>query len=93
MILRSGIAYDEAPVPSPERRTARIPGTDRTWLSFGFSYILDDHSSIDMGYSHLFIDDAGINNTSEQAVPLDATLTGTYEAEVDILSFQWNKKF
>ena len=93
MILRSGIAYDETPVPSPERRTARIPGTDRTWLSFGFSYILDDHSSIDMGYSHLFIDDAGINNTSEQAVPLDATLTGTYEAAVDILSFQWNKKF
>ncbi len=93
MILRSGIAYDETPVPSPERRTARIPGTDRTWLSFGFSYILDDHSSIDMGYSHLFIDDVGINNTSEQAVPLDATLTGTYEAAVDILSFQWNKKF
>jgi long-chain fatty acid transport protein len=93
MILRSGIAYDETPVQSPERRTARIPGTDRTWLSFGFSYILDDHSSIDMGYSHLFIDDAGINNTSEQAVPLDATLTGTYEAAVDILSFQWNKKF
>jgi len=93
MILRSGIAYDETPVPSPELRTARIPGNDRTWLSFGLSYILDDQSSVDVGYSHLFIDDTGINNTLEAAVPLDATLTGTYSASVDILSVQWNKKF
>ena len=93
MILRSGIAYDETPIPSPERRTARIPGNDRTWLSFGLSYILDDQSSVDVGYSHLFIDDTGINNTLEAAVPLDATLTGSYSASVDILSVQWNKTF
>ena len=94
MILRSGLAYDETPIPSPERRTPRIPGNDRTWLSFGLTYMLDDQSSIDVGYSHLFIDDTGINNTLEStAPPLNATLTGTYTASVDILSVQWNKKF
>jgi len=94
MILRSGLAYDETPIPSPERRTPRIPGNDRTWLSFGLTYMLDDQSSIDVGYSHLFIDDAEINNTLETIDPrLNATLTGTYKASVDILSVQWNKKF
>jgi len=97
MVLRSGLAYDETPIPSPERRTPRIPGNDRTWLSFGMTYILNDQSSVDIGYSHLFIDDTEINNTLEIAPPagaaLNATLTGTYSASVDILSVQWNKKF
>jgi len=94
MVLRSGLAYDETPIPSPERRTARIPGNDRTWLSFGLTYMLDDQSSIDVGYSHLFIDDTEINNTLETINSgLNATLTGTYTASVDILSVQWNKKF
>jgi long-chain fatty acid transport protein len=97
MVLRSGLAYDETPIQSPERRTARIPGNDRTWLSFGLTYILNDQSSVDVGYSHLFIDDTEIDNTLEVAPPggpaLNATLTGTYTASVDILSVQWNKKF
>jgi long-chain fatty acid transport protein len=97
MVLRSGLAYDETPIQSPERRTARIPGNDRTWLSFGLTYLLNEQSSIDVGYSHLFIDDTEINNTLEVAPPggpaLNATLTGTYTASVDILSVQWNKKF
>ena len=94
MVLRSGIAFDETPVPSAELRTARTPGNDRTWLSFGLSYTIDDQSSVDVGYSHLFIDDAQIKNTLETSVPeLNATLTGTYEASVDILSVQWNRKF
>jgi len=88
------LAYDETPIPSPERRTARIPGNDRTWLSFGLTYMLNEQSSIDVGYSHLFIDDTEINNTLESTnAGLNATLTGTYTASVDILSVQWNKKF
>ena len=51
--LRSGIAYDETPVPSAERRTPRVPGNSRTWLSFGGTYVIDDEFTIDIGYSHL----------------------------------------
>lgn len=91
IILRSGVALDESPVPSAERRTPRLPGNDRTWLSLGLSYMLDQQFSIDVGYSHLFIDDAKINNEFESSVPtLNATLTGEYEADVDILSAQLN---
>ncbi len=45
--------------------------------------------NLDVGYSHLFISDTQINNTFESGVPtLAATLNGTYQASVDILSAQ-----
>jgi long-chain fatty acid transport protein len=94
MVLRTGIAFDETPVPSPERRTPRLPGNDRTWLSFGLSYVIDDAFSVDVGYSHLFFDDTQINNEleSEASDNVKATLASTYDSSVDILSVQltWN---
>jgi len=93
-ILRTGVALDESPVPSAERRTPRLPGDDRTWLSLGFTYMINEKFSIDAGYSHLFIKDAQINNTLETDFDeLNATLTGGYEADVDILSAQLNWNF
>ncbi len=91
LILRTGVAYDETPIPSAERRTARVPGNDRTWLSFGLSYLMDDDLTVDVGYSHLFIDDVRINNTLEtSSAALNSTLTGEYSGSVDILSVQVN---
>lgn len=94
LVLRAGLALDETPVPSAERRTPRLPGNDREWISFGLTYIATKQLTFDFGYSHLFIDDAKIDNEFESSVPvLNATLTGEYEAEVDILSAQLNWKF
>lgn len=91
IILRSGVALDETPVPSKERRTPRLPGNNRTWLSFGLTYLINPQMSVDVGYSHLFVDDAKIDNELESSIPtLNATLEGEYEAEVDILSAQLN---
>ncbi len=93
MTLRTGVAYDETPIPDETRRTPRIPGSDRTWLSFGLTYQMNSAFIVDVGYSHLFIDDADVNHTLESSQPaLEATLNGTYEASVDILSAQltWN---
>jgi long-chain fatty acid transport protein len=92
IILRGGLALDESPVPSAERRTPRLPGTDRTWLSFGASYMLDDTLSVDIGYSHLLIDDAKINNEleSDTSENIRAVLVGEYDASVNILSVQLN---
>ncbi len=91
LILRAGLALDESPVPSAERRTPRLPGNDREWVSLGFSYIATKAVSIDFGYSHLFIKDAKTDNEFESAVPtLTHSLKGEYEAEVDILSAQLN---
>jgi len=94
LLLRTGIAYDETPVPSAEFRTPRVPGNDRTWLSFGAQYKVDKNIVIDVGYSHLFISTTKINNTFESSqTALAATLTGEYEATVDIFSAQATWKF
>ena len=91
--LRTGLAYDQTPIPDAEHRTPRVPGNDRTWLSFGGTYNINDAFTVDIGYSHLFVSNTSINNTFESSQPaLAATLKGSYEASVDILSAQlrWN---
>jgi long-chain fatty acid transport protein len=91
LVLRTGVAYDESPVPDAEHRTVRLPGNDRTWLSFGLTYLFNPNMSFDVGYSHLFVKDGPINNTLEsETALLNATVTGEYEASVDILSAQFN---
>ena len=91
MVLRSGVALDQTPVPNAERRTARIPGNDRKWVSFGLTYLLDEDLTLDVGYSHLFIKDVQINNEYESSIPtLESTQKGEYKASVNILSAQLN---
>lgn len=87
LTLRGGVAFDETPV-SDRYRTARIPDQDRTWLAFGAQYRLSPSSTIDMGYAHLFVKDARISELRS-----GLTLTGTYDASVDILSFQYTHTF
>lgn len=91
-IFRGGLAYDETPIRSPESTSARAPGNDRKWVSVGFGYAMSTAWSFDVGYSHLFISDASINNNGG-ASSSNATLTGTYEASVDILSAQASFNF
>ena len=82
--FRTGIAYDETPIPSSERRTARIPGTDRKWVAFGASYHYSDNIVIDAAYAHLFMDDPSINETDDSGY----NLRGEYDASVDIVGLQ-----
>lgn len=88
-IYRTGIAYDESPVPSAEFRTPRIPDNDRKWLAIGASYAPSGSFSLDLGYAHLFVSDTPINNATSQG----HTLNGSYENSVDILSAQLNWMF
>ncbi|MFT5450040.1 MAG: long-chain fatty acid transport protein [Gammaproteobacteria bacterium] len=90
LTLRTGFAWDESPVPSAELRSARLPDSDRTWVSFGAGYQFNDRMSADVGYSHLFVDDSRINRVEPAS---SGTLAGTYESGVDIFSVQFNYQF
>ena len=93
-LLRSGIALDQTPIPNATYRTARIPGNDRRWLSVGAGYALSPTMQIDVGYAHLFLDDAPIDNQLESSSPeLNATLSGYYSNKIDILSLQLGWQF
>ena len=89
LVYRGGLALDETPIRSPEQTSARIPGNDRKWLSLGVGYAPSPDWSFDIGYSHLFLSDTPINSTNSTG----ETLTGSYEASVDILSAQANFNF
>ncbi|MDD5242813.1 MAG: outer membrane protein transport protein [Syntrophorhabdaceae bacterium] len=85
--LRAGTAYDQAPVPSDRRRTARIPDADRLWLSLGAGYGFTDALTFNVACAHLFINDTKI--TKSTADPEDnrrGGLLGTYSGSVNIIS-------
>lgn len=103
--LRTGVAYDESPVPNASARTFRLPDTNRYWVAFGAQYIINRAFTVDAGYSHLFVNKTSINNTQQfnalllPGIPLlmlPATITengiGDVEAGVNELGVQltWN---
>ena len=88
--FRTGVAFDETPVPDAQHRTPRIPCEDRIWAAFGMGYKISDRFGIDIGYAHLFLDDPEINTGEDLN---KGALQGTYDASVDILSVQLNIAF
>ena len=97
-LFRSGVAFDQTPVPNAQLRTARIPDADRTWLAIGANYKYNKKLSFDLGYAHLFVDNPDINSSDayDPGTGLHTglhTLKGSYDASVDILSAQVNWRF
>lgn len=88
--LRTGIGFDESPIPNAEHRTVRVPDSDRTWVAFGIGYRLSAADTIDVAYSHLFVKDAPINFTNEGTSSL---IHGTFKSHVDILGLQYTHTF
>lgn len=87
--LRLGTAYDETPVQDMYR-TPRLPDQKRTWAAAGFQFRLGAKATLDLGYAHLFIDDASsdLPNQSEPGASPAGDLVGSYTAKVDILAVQ-----
>jgi long-chain fatty acid transport protein len=91
--LRAGLAYDEEAIDN-EFRTARIPGNDRKWLSLGAGWQLMPETKLDIGYSHLFISDAKINDEQSSAAKgRNGHLVGDFSGSVDMLSLQVTHNF
>jgi long-chain fatty acid transport protein len=97
--FRTGVALDETPIPSDNKRSPRVPGNDRTWLALGFTYRYTPNLSFDFGYAHLFVDDPKLKGVSDNYDPSAGQTTGAhrlsgkYDSKVDILSAQVNWKF
>jgi long-chain fatty acid transport protein len=93
--LRLGTAYDKSPVQD-EFRTPRLPDNDRIWAATGFEWTINEKNRIDVGFAHLFIDDATSNLVASPADPeglLKGNLVGTYTSNVNILSLQYTLSF
>lgn len=84
---RFGVAYDEAPQTNPALLNPRIPDADRLWLAGGFNYRFSNAFSMDVGYAHIKVDDATMNNTNSQT---GHHVEGKFDASVNIVALQAN---
>lgn len=95
LVLRSGIAYDENPIRT-RNKTARIPTSDRIWLTAGFTHSFSPLSSIDVAYGYLFMDDVKIDE-SEYGVANNklnlANVKANYANTAHVIAVQYNRKF
>ncbi len=87
---RGGVAFDQTPVPNAADRTPRIPDEDRTWLAVGFTYVASASMTFDFAFAHLLVDDPAINTVDAS---FGHILSGTYEADVNIVSAQLTWSF
>lgn len=87
--IRTGVAYDETPIPDARRRSPRIPGEDRLWLSGSLGYRLSDRFSFDVAYTYILVNDAKIaKDFTDPENAVQGGLSGTYDADVNIVSAQ-----
>lgn len=92
--LRAGVALDKTPVQSAADTTMTLPDSDRTWLSLGARFGLAGGSSVDVGYTHIFFDEAQTARAVKTAGGTTLqTVRGTFETSADILSLQYNQTF
>ncbi|WP_192035495.1 outer membrane protein transport protein [Halomonas sp. YLGW01] len=94
-LLRTGVGYDETPVPSAEYRTPRVPDADRTWATLGATYQVNDKLGVTAGYMHVFGDDGDID---QEATPTNenknkGNLSGTYEVAADVFALSMDYRF
>jgi len=90
-----GVAYDQSPVRDGYR-TPRVPDADRTWISAGASYRPMENLELSLGYTHIFVDSASINDTESTAVgaaTVTHTLQGSYDSHVDIVAIGATYRF
>ena len=85
--FRAGLGYEIAPT-TDDHRSMRLPDADRVWASIGASYNWNERLSIDAGYSHLFVDDGPVDETTA-----GVRYAGTAEGSVDIISLGVRYKF
>lgn len=84
--FRAGLAFDSSAVDETHR-TPRIPDNDRKWLSLGGSYAFSKKTSVDFGYTHLFITDGKMALTTGTTSDTNTTrgsLNGTIVASINM---------
>jgi len=89
--FKAGAAIDQTPVNDTDR-TPRLPDQDRTWISFGAKYGISNDTTLDIGYSHLLVKDASINQNAGSTTA-NGLILGSYKASIDIFGMQLSHRF
>lgn len=102
LLLRTGIAYEQSPVPSDNMRHVALPDSDRYWLSLGGNYKFDKHNSVDLAYSYVWFKNANVNysDVCSSTGPLTCSYTGngettngTFKTHLQMIGLAYNYRF
>jgi long-chain fatty acid transport protein len=90
-IIRSGVAYEESPIQNAVERSARLPDTNRVWLSIGATRNISTSTTLNLAYSHVFFEDGSIDRRTVFPVG-DIRFVGRSEQDVDVFALSLNIK-
>ncbi len=88
LTLRAGIGVDSTPTYQLTR-DPRVPDATRRWLSLGIGYKPVENFVINVGYAHLFVNDAHIHSES----PTNDVITGYYTNSANLLAASATYRF
>lgn len=89
LTVRVGGAYEISPITKATERITSIPDADRIWASVGFSYNVNAATTLDFGYSHVFVEDAKVDRLNVTGTNL---IRADLDASVDIISLGMRMK-
>jgi long-chain fatty acid transport protein len=101
LTLRAGVAYETSPI-TDRTRDILLPDSNRVFLNAGASYRYSEHIVLDVGYSHIFFEDApfcianpatGSTHCSSSTPPAAVLLRGDSDTAVDIVSLGFRYRF
>ena len=86
--LRSGLAYDQTPTQNFSR-DPRIPDSGRKWISAGATYSPTRSVDLNIGYTHLFVNNGNVNDVSATG----DNLVGSFDNSGDLFGISMQYKF
>jgi len=87
-----GVAWDQTPVSSPRYRPVSLPDNDRWWFATGVQWQATKSTTIDLGYSYLYLDKTKINNDGENQVQ-KGLVNGQYKSHGNVVGLQVSSRF
>jgi long-chain fatty acid transport protein len=89
LAVRAGIAFESSPV-TDQVRTPVVPDADRLHVAGGLSYAVSPQLTLDLAYTHIFVNDASIDISPTSGNPFFnpqlGSYVGTSSPHVDIIS-------
>lgn len=84
-LIRGGAFWDETPIKNTTLRTVVLPDANRTGLSIGTHYQAFKCIGFDAGYTHIFLQNWGINHTTVVGAQ-SSNATGTFQNHADLFA-------
>jgi len=85
--LRGGYFFHQTPIPD-ENFHSNLPDSNSHSIALGFGYDLNDKTTLDFAYSHMFFENRTIDGSTA-----GATINGTYEEGINLLQLTVNRRF